>query len=39
MDPAGGDESSADVGGCVVARAKRPTMRQQTLRADGKVAS
>ena len=39
MVPARGDESSADVGGCVVAMAKRPTMRRQTLKADGKVAS
>ena len=39
MVPARGDESSADVGGCVVAMAKRPTMRRRTLRADGKVAS
>ena len=36
---AGGDESSADVGGCVVEMAKRPTMGRPTLRADGEVAS
>ena len=39
MVPAGRDESSADVGGCDVTMAKRPTMRRRTLREDGKVAS